>query len=187
MEIIWEYWSFLAEYDDFLRQNIQNHGNPGRGHTNYLSSTICEELVRLMGNQVLNEIISRIKLSKYYSLSLDSTPDEGHIDQLTLIFRYMEHDTPVERFVKFLPNQGHKAQEMFEGLMKFLADHDIDIHNCRGQSYDNASAISGRYNGLQAKVAAVNYHAVWIPCAGHSLNLVGQASAECCQAAVAFF
>ena len=177
----------LAEYDDFLRQHIQNHGNPGRGHTNYLSSTICEELVRLMGNQVLNEIISRIKLSKYYSLSLDSTPDEGHIDQLTLIFRYMEHDTPVERFVKFLPNQGYKAQEMFEGLMKFLADHDIDIHNCRGQSYDNASAMSGRYNGLQAKVAAVNYHAVWISCAGHSLNLVGQASAECCQAAVAFF
>ena len=45
----------------------------------------------------------------------------------------------------------------------------------------------GGYNGLQAKVAAVNYHAVWIPCAGHSLNLVGQASAECCRAAVAFF
>ena len=150
----------LVECDDFLRQHIQNHGNPGRDHTNYLSSTICEELVRLMGNQVLNEIISCTKLSKYYSVSLDSMPDEGHIDQLTLILRYMEHDTPVERFVKFLPNQGHKAQEMFEGLMKFLADHDIDIHNCRGQSYDNASAMSGRYNGLQAKVAAVNYHAV---------------------------
>ena len=177
----------LAEYDDFLKQHIQNHANRGSGHTNYLSSTICEELVRLMGNQVLNEIISRIKLSKYYSVSLDSTADEGHIDQLTLIFRYMEHDTPVERFVKFLPNQGHKAQEMFEGLMKFLADHDIDIQNCRGQSYDNASAMSGRYNGLQAKVAAENHHAVWIPCAGHSLNLVGQAAAECCQAAVAFF
>ena len=177
----------LAEYDDFLKEHIQNHANRGSGYTNYLSSSICEELVRLMGNQVLNEIISRIKQSKYYSVSIDSTADEGHIDQLTLIFRYMEHDTPVERFVKFLPNQGHKAQEMFEGLMKFLADNDIDIQNCRGQSYDNASAMSGRYNGLQAKVAAENHHAVWIPCAGHSLNLVGQAAAECCQAAVAFF
>ncbi|XP_042236882.1 zinc finger MYM-type protein 1-like [Homarus americanus] len=104
----------LAEYDDFLRQHIQNNANRGTGHTNYLSSTICEEIVRLMGNEVLNEIISRIKLSKYYSISLDSTPDEGHIDELTLIIRYMEHDTPVERLVKFLPNQGHKAQEMFE-------------------------------------------------------------------------
>jgi len=177
----------LAEYDDFLGQHIKKHTSRGSGHTNYLSSTICEELVRLMGNQVLNEIISRIKLSKYYSVSLDSTTDEGHVDQLTLIFRYMEHDTPVERFVKFLPNQGHKAEEMFQGLMKFLEDHDIDIQNCRGQSYDNASAMSGRYNGLQAKVLAKNHHAVWIPCAGHSLNLVGIAASECCSSAVAFF
>ena len=86
----------------------------------------------------------------------------------------MEHDIPVERFVKFLPNQGHKAQEMFEGLMKFLADHNIDIQNFRGQSYDNASAMSGRYNGLQANVAAENHHVVWTPCARHSLNLVEQ-------------
>ena len=174
----------LAEYDDFLRQHIQKHANCGSGHTNYLSSTICEELVRLMGNEVLREIISRIKVSKYYSISLDSTPDEGHVDELTLIFRYMEHDTPVERFVKFLPNQGHKAQEMFEGLMEFLTNNGIDIQNCRGQSYDNATPMSGRYNGLQAKVAAENPHAVWIPCAGHSLNLVGKAAAECCQAAI---
>ena len=62
----------------------------------------------------------------------------GHVDQLTLIFIYMEHDIPVERFVKFLSNQRHKAQEMLEGFMKFLADHGIGIHNCRGQSYDNA-------------------------------------------------
>ena len=32
-----------------------------------------------------------------------------------------------------------------------------------------------------------SHHAVWVPCAGYSLNLVGQAAAECCQAAVAFF
>ncbi|XP_042213159.1 uncharacterized protein LOC121860170 [Homarus americanus] len=156
----------LAEYDDFLRQHIQSHANRGTGHTNYLSSTICEEIVRLMVNEVLNEIMSRIKLSKYYSISLDSPPDEGHIDELTLIIRYMEHDTPVERFVKFLPNQGHKAQEMFERLMKFLADNDIDIQNCRGQSYDNATSMSGRYNGLQAKVVAENHHAIWIPSSG---------------------
>lgn len=42
-----------------------------------------------MKNNVLNKIISRIKLSKYFSISLDSTPDEGHIDQLTLVFRYI--------------------------------------------------------------------------------------------------
>lgn len=76
----------LAEYNDSLEQHIQNYANHGSGHTNYLFS-ICEELVRLMSNRVLNEIISCIRLLKYYSVSLDSTTDEGHIDQLTLIFR----------------------------------------------------------------------------------------------------
>ena len=35
----------LAQYDDFLKQHIQKHANLGSGHTHYLSSTICEELV----------------------------------------------------------------------------------------------------------------------------------------------
>ena len=126
----------LAECDDFLMQHIQNHANRGSGHTSYLYSTICEELVKLMGNQVLNEIISRLKLSKYYSVSLEFTADEGQVDQLTLIFRYMDHDTPVERYVMFLPNQGHMGQEMFEGLVKLLEDHGIDIQNYRGQTGD---------------------------------------------------
>ena len=47
--------------------------------------------------------------------------------------------------------------------------------------------MSGKYNGLQAKVAAKNNLAAWIPCAGHSLNLVVKAAAECYTAAVSFF
>ena len=31
----------------------------------------------------------------------------------------------------------------------------LDIADCRGQSYDNASAMSGVYNGLQAKVGSL--------------------------------
>lgn len=56
----------LAEYDNFLKQHIENHANRGNGHRNYLSSTICEELIEVMGNNVFNEIISRIKLSKCF-------------------------------------------------------------------------------------------------------------------------
>ena len=109
------------------------------------------------------------------------------MDQLTLVFRFMENTTPVERFVTFMPNQGHKAEGMFDGLMQFIDTHGIDIQHCQGHSYDNASAMSGRYNGLQAKVAAKINLAAWIPCAGHSLNLVGKAAAECCTATVSFF
>jgi len=72
-----------VEYDEFPMQYIQNHANRCSSHTNYQSPTICEELLILMGSELMNEIISRIKLSKYYSVSLDSTANEGRVDQLT--------------------------------------------------------------------------------------------------------
>ncbi|KAJ8884062.1 hypothetical protein PR048_015919 [Dryococelus australis] len=49
-----------------------------------------EEVVQLIGKRVFNEVISRIKQSKYYSISLGSTPDD-HIDQLTFILRYLRN------------------------------------------------------------------------------------------------
>jgi len=177
----------IAQYDVFLAQHIQIHGNRGSGHTNYLSSTIMEELVSIMGKKVKQEIISRVKRSKYYSVSLDSTPDKSHVDQLTLVMRYIENDAPVERFLTFMGNKGHQAQNMFDALMEFLREHDLDIRDCRGQSYDNASAMSGKYNGLQAKVIEMSNTAAWIPCTAHSLNLVGKNAAECCTSAVNFF
>ena len=61
---------------------------------------------------------------------------------------------------------------MFDALVEFLREHDLDIRDCRGQSYDIASAMSGIYNGLQAKVIEMSSAAAWIPCTAHSLNLV---------------
>ena len=56
----------------------------------------------------------------------------------------------------------------------------MDIANCRGQSYDNASNMSGRYNGVQAIVKRECKYAVFVPCINHSLNLVGDQAAESC-------
>jgi len=48
----------------------------------------------------------------------------------------------------------------FYGLVEFLNIHEIDIKNYCGKSCDNASAMSGRYNGFQAKEAAENNLAI---------------------------
>ena len=47
--------------------------------------------------------------------------------------------------------------------------------------------MSGKYNGMQAKIREINPLALFIPCCTHSLNLVGQCAVDCCQTAVAFF
>ncbi|KAJ8396469.1 hypothetical protein AAFF_G00017750 [Aldrovandia affinis] len=43
--------------------------------------------------------------------------------------------------------------------------------------------MSGVYKGLRARIQQVNPLADWIPCAAHSLNIVGMSSVDCCNEA----
>ena len=78
----------LSKFDPFLCEHIRSRGNPGRGHVSYLSSTIFDEFIELLGATVHEKIVSEIKKAKYFGISTDSTPDIAHIDQLTVIIRY---------------------------------------------------------------------------------------------------
>lgn len=94
----------ISQFDPFLTEHIKKFGNPGRGKTSYLSSTTCDEFIELLAKQILNEIINETKVSKYYSVIVDSTPDVSHVDQLSIVLRYVKpNGEPIERFVKFLP------------------------------------------------------------------------------------
>ena len=147
------YWSVLeliAQYNPFLSSHLAKYGNQGRGRPSYLSSTICEEIIEIMGNQVLAVIVKELQQSKYFSVSIDSTPDISHIDQLTIVVQYviMSDGEVVERFLTLIPIENHTGEALATTVLKFLNECDIDINNLRGQSYDNAANMSGRYNGL---------------------------------------
>jgi hypothetical protein len=177
----------IAEFDPFLADHISRYGNKGKGSTSYLSFFTCEQFIQLMAEKVVSHIIKEAKEAKYFSIIVDSTPDVAHIDQLTFIIRYVKNGSPVERFLHFIPNPGHKAESLTEAVLSTLDLYKLDIANCRGQSYDNASNMSEAYTGLQARIKHLNELAVYIPCSAHSLNLVGECAAECCSEASSFF
>lgn len=178
----------ISEYDPFLKDHINKTANLGKGKPSYLSKDILNELLNILSNRVTDEIVKQIKANKYYSISVDSTPDVTHHDQLTFILRYCNNQgLPVERFVGFYENTGHGAQKLEETVINMLKSLNLDIKNCRGQSYDNASNMSGKYSGLQARIKLHNNLAVFVPCAAHSLNLVVQNAADCCLEATSFF
>jgi len=47
--------------------------------------------------------------------------------------------------------------------------------------------MAGRYKGMQQKLLEKNEYALFIPCAAHSLNLIGRSAVGCCLNAVNFF
>ena len=140
-----------------------------------------------MGQKVLDELVIRVKTAKYFSITVDSSEDFSHVDQLTVVLRYLEGTNPVERFFTFLDSTGHKEIEMANALISYLNLIGLDILDCRGQSYDNASNMSGRYQGMQSRIIRLAPYATFIPCFGHSLNLVGKEAASSCSEAVSFF
>jgi hypothetical protein len=77
----------LSQSDPFLCEHIKKYGNAGKGFPSYLSVTICEEFIELMGPKVLAAIVTEIQKAKYFSISVDSTSDVTYIDRLTLILR----------------------------------------------------------------------------------------------------
>ena len=122
-----------------------------------------------MGNKVLAVIVKELQQSKCFSVSIDSTPDTSHIDQLTIVVRYvrMSDGDVVERFLTFIPIESHTEEALATTVLKFLNEHDIDIKNLREQYYDNAANMSGCYNGLQAHTCQINPLAHYISCEAH--------------------
>jgi len=71
----------------------------------------------------------------------------------------------VERFLAFEPIQSHTGQSLADCVTTMVENLGLDFSNCRGQSFDNASNMSGRYNGLQAHLKQRNPLIHYVPCA----------------------
>lgn len=177
----------IAQFDPFLSQHLSNKGDCGKGSVSYLSKTIYEEITSQLCVEVQNIIIHRIRQATYFSIIIDSTPDCVHTDQLTLVIRYCQYG-PQESFLCFIPlKERHSGQYLADIVVSQLNQFKIAILNCVGQGYDNASNLSGQYNGVQTRIKQLAPHAEYIPCSAHSLNLVCQHAASLSVQCISFF
>jgi hypothetical protein len=75
----------IAEFDIVLSEHIQKYGNLGKGHTSYLSFHTYEQFILLMAENVINNIVQEVNKARYFSISIDSTPDISHIDPMAYL------------------------------------------------------------------------------------------------------
>ena len=110
-----------------MAQHITEHANRGAGHTSYLSKTIYEELIILIAKKTLLAIVEDIKSAGFFSVSVDSTPDISHVDQLTIVFRYVLPSGPLERFLAFINISSHTDEALANYLLDFMNGNGLDI------------------------------------------------------------
>ena len=109
-----------------------------------------------MAKKVTTKIANEVKKVKYCSVTVNST-DVTNVDQFTFIIRCVQDDsTIVERFLKFIDGNGQHDAESLTNILRTLTEYEINLHDCRGQSYDNTSNLCEKYTGVQARLHAFN-------------------------------
>nr|CAI5839965.1 unnamed protein product [Callosobruchus analis] len=168
----------LTNYDATLKGLLLKP----KGEINYLSPTIQNEIISLLGTTVRNNMISEIKKAPFLTIILDTTQDLSKIDQLSVVFRYIsvtENDDNVpkeikicESFLGFIAVTDCSAAGLKTVILSLTKEYGIDMTKCRGQGYDGANVMSGVYGGLQTLIKEHAPNAVYVHCAAHALNLV---------------
>ena len=185
----------LSRYDPLLREHVnkvkvaQQTGT--RLQVHYFSPESQNEFINICATHVRNYILEERRISKYFAIMVDGTPDASHTQQTTFILRYLTKEGESffvqERFLAFVDCCKKSGIEIANLIMETLDKYRIPSADCRGQGYDNAANMSGKYNGAQKHVTAINPLCMYSPCACHPLNLCGADSAEICTEAVTFF
>ncbi|KAG8434798.1 hypothetical protein GDO86_012953 [Hymenochirus boettgeri] len=186
----------ISEFDVVLEKHIKMVTNK-ETHIHYLGPGIQNEIINLLSLQIREKILVQLSVAKYYSIILDCTPDINHMEQMTLMVRFVtatefpesgsERISIKEHFLSFIDINDTTGAGMTKVLLENLEALNIDIKDMRGQGYDNGSNMKGKNKGVQAQVRELNPRAFYVPCNAHSLNLVVSDAASCAIETAKFF
>ena len=112
----------LAKFDTFIAGHIAKYADKGRGSVSYLSSTIADGFIAVIANEITDTIVVEVKKAKYYSISVDSSLDISHVDQLVVMIRYIHPNRhePVECFLTFIPIFSHTGESLANVTLELL-------------------------------------------------------------------
>lgn len=93
---------------------------------------------------------------------------------MSLCVRYCKELIVVERFLGFIDcSNKQDAETLTQSIIECLKMSGINPQTpILAQSYDGASVMSGRFNGVQAKVKVKYPYAIYTHCMAHRVNLV---------------
>ena len=167
---------FAAERDRDLRDWLN------RKTDKFTSPVIQNELIKIMGNQVLREILEPIKDAPFFSLMADETTDVSNKEQLVICLRWVSKNfEPKENYVGLYEIENIRAETIFNSLADILKRFGLQISQLRGQCYDMGASMAGSKTGVSKRVSDIEPRAIYTHCYGHALNLACSDSIRSCK------
>lgn len=152
---------------------LQKHLDTAPRNATYLSKTTQNQLIECCHTLIIRKIINKVKEAKYYAILCDETTDASGIEQLSMCIRYLDvqKSTIHEEFICFLSATDLSGAALSEQILQALNRLGLQIEDLRGQGYDGGANMSGKFNGVQARLKQLQPLAVYMHCAAHKLNL----------------
>ena len=152
---------------------LQEHFNNAPRNATYRSKTIQNELIGCCGEILTKKIIDEVRQAKFFSILADGASDCSNKEQMAIVIRFVDDQSNVrEDFLGFFQcKEGTKGVQIVILLMETASKLGLDMENCRGQGYDGAGNMSGKYIGAATLISRDYPAALYIHCASHRLNL----------------
>lgn len=164
--------------DSHLLRHLQSQHHDSRSM--YTSPTIQNELIEICGDLVQENIISRVKIARYFAILVDETQDISRKQQLSLCVRYIDSKKKVVRedFLCFVIVNDVTALGLTNTILSALNTFNLDLGCLVGQGYDGAAVMSGQFKGVRSLISGKYPRAKFVHCSAHTLNLVIAHSCE---------
>ncbi|PIK34655.1 putative zinc finger MYM-type protein 1-like [Apostichopus japonicus] len=146
--------------------------------TNVTHHQCVEDMHQLFAHQILQTIIEDISRSVIFAVIVDGTQDISGVEQESVCIRYVDDFLQVhEGFIGFHKLEETTGRAISSMIFDVMLRLEINKDNLRGQTYDGAVNMGGKYNGAQALIREKCPLALHFRCAAlpaHILNLVAE-------------
>ncbi|XP_076947499.1 uncharacterized protein LOC143619453 [Bidens hawaiensis] len=142
------------------------------GNSQMTSPIIQQDLKHCFAQEVLKQIFEDLG-EDYFSLLVDESCDVSNKEQMSVVIRYVDkYGVVKERFIGLVHVLETSALTLKSAIDDLVSRHGLSLGKSRGQGYDGASNMSGKFNGLRALILKENVSAFYIHCFAHQLQLV---------------
>ena len=133
-----------------------------------LSNSTVKRRITDMSDDVLEQILTHVKVSPFYSIQLDESTDIAGLPQLFVFIRYINNGAVSEDLLFCKALKLHtKGEDIFQCLNDFFTEHSIPWEKCAGICTDGAAACTGFKSGVVKRIKDKVPDAEWTHCFLH--------------------
>lgn len=118
-------------------------------HVTYLKPQLQDEFSALLERELRGKEIEEVKRAGMFSVMADSTPDEDHADK-SVVERYVNvTGKTTDRLLDLSKTENETDLGKAQGILSKIKRCGLITDSLRCQSYDFATAVSGKFNGAR--------------------------------------